>query len=162
MSSAGFQIVYVLAGTMIAAKVPKSRCIIISILNLCSLAGIIMVKQLPVTMKVSRLGGLLLATGFAGGFPLSLSLIASNTAGYTKKTVVSAIFFVGYCAGNIVGPQTFYSVEAPFYPVCNLGLLQFATVCSLLLTECLYLHDSLFCFECHYSPHLTPGYGFNE
>ena len=117
MSSAAFQILYVLAGTMIAAKVPKSRCIIMGVLNLISLTGIMMVKELPTAMKLSRLGGLWLATGFAGGFPLCLSLIASNTAGYTKKTTVSAIFFVGYCTGNIVGPQTFYASEAPSYPV---------------------------------------------
>lgn len=92
-------------------------------LNVFSLVGIIMVKELPTTMRLSRLGGLWLATGFAGGFPLCLSLVASNTAGYTKKTTVSAIFFVGYCVGNIVGPQTFYSSEAPAYPVCTLSLL---------------------------------------
>jgi hypothetical protein len=34
-----------------------------------------------------------------------LSLIASNLKGNTKRSVVSAIFFIGYCAGCIGAPQ---------------------------------------------------------
>lgn len=44
-----------------------------------------------------------------------LSLFASNTAGHTKKITVNAIYLIGYCAGNIVGPQTFISTQAPGY-----------------------------------------------
>jgi ACS family allantoate permease-like MFS transporter len=52
---------------------------------------------------------------YAAGFPLSLSIIASDVAGYTKKTIVSAILFLAYCAGNISGPQVFFAREAPHY-----------------------------------------------
>lgn len=44
-----------------------------------------------------------------------MSLITANTAGSTKRSVVNALFFVSYCAGNIVGPFAFKSSEAPEY-----------------------------------------------
>lgn len=56
-----------------------------------------------------------MVAAFACGFPLSLSLIATNVAGFTKKATVSAMLLLGYCAGNIIGPNLFYSSEAPKY-----------------------------------------------
>jgi MFS family permease len=43
------------------------------------------------------------------------SLLASNVAGYTKKTVSGTLFFSAYCVANIVSPQTFISSQAPKY-----------------------------------------------
>lgn len=40
-------------------------------------------------------------------FVALLSLISTNVAGYTKKTTFAALFLIGYCVGNIIGPQTF-------------------------------------------------------
>lgn len=45
-----------------------------------------------------------------------VSCIESNSAGHTKKMTTNAIFYVFYCAGNITGPQTFKTSEAPEYP----------------------------------------------
>ncbi len=53
-----------------------------------------------------------MSTGFASN-PLSLSLIATNFKGATKKMTVTAVLFVGYCIGNIAGPQFLKSTEAP-------------------------------------------------
>lgn len=47
--------------------------------------------------------------------PLALGLITNNYKGVSKKMTMSAILFVIYCAGNIGGPQTFISSEAPKY-----------------------------------------------
>ncbi len=44
-----------------------------------------------------------------------LSCFSANTAGYTKKVTVNAIYLVGYAVGNVVGPQTFISNQAPGY-----------------------------------------------
>ena len=49
------------------------------------------------------------------GFSMSLTIVSSNIAGYTKKQVTGALLFTGYCVGNIIGPQTFKSSEAPGY-----------------------------------------------
>lgn len=44
-----------------------------------------------------------------------MSLITANTGGSTKRTAVNGMFFVAYCVGNIVGPFSFKSDEAPTY-----------------------------------------------
>ncbi|CAA21920.1 Allantoate permease [Schizosaccharomyces pombe] len=44
-----------------------------------------------------------------------LSCISSNSAGHTKKVFMSAVSMIGYCVGNMVGPQTFRSTQAPKY-----------------------------------------------
>lgn len=45
----------------------------------------------------------------------ALSCFASNTAGHTKKITTNAVFLIGYCVGNIIGPQTFIAKQAPSY-----------------------------------------------
>lgn len=44
-----------------------------------------------------------------------LSCFTSNVAGHTKKITVNAIFLIGYCTGNLIGPQTFIASHAPKY-----------------------------------------------
>lgn len=41
--------------------------------------------------------------------------MASNVKGNTKKSVVSAVFFIFYCVGCIVGPQLWQKQDAPRY-----------------------------------------------
>ena len=38
-------------------------------------------------------------------------MVSSNVAGYTKKQLIGAVLFTGYCVGNIIGPQTFIDSE---------------------------------------------------
>jgi ACS family allantoate permease-like MFS transporter len=83
-----------------------------------SLVGSILVRFGP--NQGSRLFGLWLFVAFAAGFPISLSMVASNVAGFTKKSVASAMLFMAYTAGNIVGPFLFFPREAPDYPVSKL------------------------------------------
>ena len=82
-----------------------------------SLIGILLVRQLPTSDKWGRLIGIWISFVFGCGFPLSLSIISSNVAGYTKKTTVAAVLFMAYCAGNIGGPMVFKAKEAPHYSV---------------------------------------------
>lgn len=44
-----------------------------------------------------------------------LSCVASNSAGHSKKVFMSAVSMIGYCVGNLVGPQTFSASQAPHY-----------------------------------------------
>ena len=44
-----------------------------------------------------------------------MSLVTANTGGSTKRTTVNAVFFISYCAGNIIGPFAFKTSEAPVY-----------------------------------------------
>jgi MFS transporter, ACS family, allantoate permease len=60
---------------------------------------------LPLDNNGGRLGGYYLTQASAMPFVAFLSLISSNVAGYTKKTTVAALYLIGYCVGNIIGPQ---------------------------------------------------------
>lgn len=48
---------------------------------------------------------------------------SSNTGGYTKRVTATALVFLAYCVGNIVGPHAFLAKEAPVYETgCKLIL----------------------------------------
>lgn len=123
LPSAGFQILYVMGSSYLATKIRQSRCVIMAILCIISIVGCVVVRQLPQSNKTGRLMGLYLFGAYAATFPLSLSLIASNTQGFTKKTLVTAIMLVGYCTGNIAGPHLFYMHQAPRYESAFTGIL---------------------------------------
>lgn len=52
------------------------------------------------------------------------SIVSSNVAGSSKKVTISTIYFIGYCVGNIVGPQTF--TTAPYVGAKTAMLVCFA------------------------------------
>jgi ACS family allantoate permease-like MFS transporter len=83
--------------------------------NNISLIGCILVYATD--NKGPRLLGLFIFVAYAAGIPLTLSMVSSNVSGYTKKATVSAIMFIAYCTGNIIGPFLFFSEEAPRYQV---------------------------------------------
>ena len=47
--------------------------------------------------------------------PSIWSLLSRNVAGQTKKSIVYAVFFIGWATGNAIGPQLFQAVWAPRY-----------------------------------------------
>ena len=123
MPGAAFGLFYVLSSTYLAHKFKYSRCILIAILQIIALVGCAMVYKIPMSQKWSRLGGMWLFPAYAAGLPLTLSIIASDVTGYTKKTTVLAILFIAYCTGNIVGPQLFFEDQAPRYGSAFEGIL---------------------------------------
>lgn len=80
-----------------------------------SVLGMVLIVALPLSLSSGRLAGYYLTQASATGFVALLSLIASNVAGYTKKTTVAALYLMAYCVGNIIGPQTFRPKDAPRY-----------------------------------------------
>ncbi|KAK9900523.1 MFS general substrate transporter [Cystobasidium minutum MCA 4210] len=52
---------------------------------------------------------------FGAPYIMLLSLAARNTAGGTKKAVVNGAIFIGYCVGNLIGPYTVLTPEAPVH-----------------------------------------------
>ncbi|KAK8443588.1 Allantoate permease [Candidozyma auris] len=52
-----------------------------------------------------------------------LSTCASNVAGHTKKVTVNAIYLIGYCVGNLIGPQTFIDKQAPDYNGAKIAMV---------------------------------------
>ncbi|GAA5883136.1 hypothetical protein JCM3774_005330 [Rhodotorula dairenensis] len=79
------------------------------------LMGVLLCWQLPTHLKVGRLIGYYLWLYATIGLIICVSLLSSNVSGSTKKTTVSALFFVFYAVGNLIGPQTFRAADAPLY-----------------------------------------------
>ena len=57
----------------------------------------------------------------------------ANTSGYTKKTVVFAILYIGYAVGNLIGPQTFRADQAPAYTGGTIAMIVCYCVCIILM-----------------------------
>ncbi|KAL2857735.1 major facilitator superfamily domain-containing protein [Aspergillus pseudoustus] len=118
-----FTFIWVVLATVITSRVRKSRCITAAVLSLISLAGSIMVSQIDPSKKVSRLAGMWLFPAYSAGIPILMSIVASNVAGYTKRTTVNAVMFMGNCVGNITGPFLFFPGEMPDYESAWLGIM---------------------------------------
>lgn len=68
-----------------------------------AILGMILIVALPLDNNSGRLAGYYLTQASPCPFVALLSLIATNVAGYTKKTTVAAIYLICYCIGNIIG-----------------------------------------------------------
>ncbi|KAJ6263857.1 mfs allantoate transporter [Drechslerella dactyloides] len=88
-----------------------------------AILGIALIAGLPLSKKVGRLLGYYMLQAGPTPFVCLLSLVSSNVAGYTKKTTFGAIYFVGYCIGNIIGPQIFRPKDAPRYQPAVITIL---------------------------------------
>ena len=107
---------FALFSTWLCSHYRDTRCIIAACLSIVSLIGSVLVQYGP--NVGSNLFGLFIFVAYAAGIPISLSMISSNVAGFTKKAVASAMMFIAYCAGNIIGPFLFFPSEAErHYPV---------------------------------------------
>ncbi|EKD15036.1 uncharacterized protein L3040_003764 [Drepanopeziza brunnea f. sp. 'multigermtubi'] len=115
MSQGAFMFIFLVFTVTWSVKFRNGRCISIAICQIFSLIGCLMIKYIPPHNKIGRLAGLWLIGAYASATPTIMSLISSNVIGYTKKAVVGGMFFVAFCAGYIVGPQTMLSHEAPGY-----------------------------------------------
>lgn len=89
------------------------------VLLIIALLGTVLLRVLPSSNIGGRLAAIYFLLAFAGAFPILLSMVASNVAGFTKKSTVGALLFIAYCAGNIARPQIFVSTEYPRYDVCT-------------------------------------------
>ncbi|THC99638.1 hypothetical protein EYZ11_000905 [Aspergillus tanneri] len=104
---------FVLVFSIISSKIPNSRCIVIAVVNCISVLGSVLIYA--TSSMASRYAGLLLMGVYSVAMPLSMAMISSNIGGFTKRATVSAVYFIMYCAGNIIGPQLFFDREAPKY-----------------------------------------------
>lgn len=74
----------------------------------------------------------------------NLSCFSSNVAGHTKKLTVNAIYLVGYCVGNLVGPQTFRASQAPEYVGGEIAIVvcYIASLILIAMTYYSYWHEN--------------------
>ncbi|KAL6230292.1 hypothetical protein BDW75DRAFT_248780 [Aspergillus navahoensis] len=144
MPMGGAQVVFLVLSAAVATYIPRAR-ILMMIFNVSiSMVGMLLVWQLDPDNQIGRLVGLTLGGVFAVNIPLSLSVISTNVAGFTKRSVTSALLFVAYCVGNIIGPQLFFASEEPAYPtgmkaaISGLALGAFFLICLL----CYYIIEN--------------------
>ncbi|KAF2197459.1 membrane transporter [Delitschia confertaspora ATCC 74209] len=110
------------------------RRILISMSGLLiAILGMVLIVALPLNMPNGRLAGYYLTQASPTPFVALLSLISSNVAGYTKKTTVAAMYLIGYCAGNIIGPQTFRPSDAPRFVSAEVTIIVCWGVCLCIL-----------------------------
>jgi MFS family permease len=127
MPIGGAQLVFLVLTSGIATFVRSTRILMMILNTAVSMTGMIMIWKLDDDNRAGKMVGLCFGAVFAANIPLALSLITSNVAGFTKKSVISALVFIAYCVGNIVGPQFFLASEDPHYPVSVLLLLKFTS-----------------------------------
>ncbi|PNS16044.1 High-affinity nicotinic acid transporter [Sphaceloma murrayae] len=69
------------------------------------------------------LAGLYLANFFIGCTPLNFQWITGNTAGHTKRALITTAMNAAFAIGNIIGPETFKAKDAPMYKPAKVSLV---------------------------------------
>jgi hypothetical protein len=78
------------------------------------LIALSMIPNSPANMW-TKWGMYLITVPYVLALFLAWTLIPSNVAGRTKKTIISSATFLGYCVGNMAGSQIFKEADAPGY-----------------------------------------------
>ena len=121
LPASALQLTAIVICAVLITNIRESRIIGMSIIFIMGMAGILMIKFINDKHKLQRLAGFWLTMVIAPTFPLMLSLAASNSAGFTKKSTVMTMIFLAYCGGKWADPLFFKSSEAPTYHVSNLS-----------------------------------------
>ncbi|KAJ9132465.1 Major facilitator superfamily domain, general substrate transporter [Pleurostoma richardsiae] len=111
------------------------------------MSGIILIPMIGTILQFALSGprgvllfGYYLTGAYNAPYVMLLALIASNTAGTTKKVVTSGIVWAAYCAGNIAGPFFFRDQDKPRYRMGTGTILgSFALQCLMALGFRFYL-----------------------
>ncbi|KAI1751018.1 MFS general substrate transporter [Xylaria castorea] len=113
----------ILGSGWVAGRFRSMNCILIALVVIPPIVGsALIVHRTAVPRGVSLLAYFFLSSGPAA-LPLLLSLVQSNIRGVTKKNTTTALLFVAYCVGNIIGPQLFVEGEAPAYATAFRGIV---------------------------------------
>lgn len=121
-----FQVVWILSGTWAASHFKNTRTTVMAIYIIPTIIGVALMGWLPRTSYSSNIGvlmGYYISGSYVTSLVLALQMPATNLGGYTKRTTGSALVFLAYCAGNIIGPHAFLDQESPYYTTgCKLIL----------------------------------------
>lgn len=110
------QFVAVLTSAALATRL-RARGAVLAAFCVPSIVGcaILLTVDHVTGSKAALLVGYYMIAVYPAITPLIYSWSAANTAGDTKRKVVTAVLFVGQSAGNIVGPTLYSTDEAPGY-----------------------------------------------
>ena len=105
-----FQAIYVLSATGGSTYLTNTRTYWMALMMVISLVGTVMIRSIEHSNIWGRFMGYCLLIAFSANFPMSLTMVAANTGGFTKKTTVSAMVRL---------PP---SITSPFSRLTRLGL----------------------------------------
>ncbi|KAL7935687.1 major facilitator superfamily domain-containing protein [Trichoderma chlorosporum] len=121
-------------------KWPHTRFFFMVVSTIPAFIGMLALGLLPKEGMLWTRWGLYLmtATGRLPGLLMS-TLLPSNIAGRTKKSVISIVMYVGYCVGSATGAQTFRAEWAPRYiPSIIICGIMYGMTCALFIAWRLY------------------------
>ncbi|KAH7309601.1 major facilitator superfamily domain-containing protein [Stachybotrys elegans] len=99
----------------LAGRYQTLNCVLImTVIIPCVIGATAMYVREVIPPSLHLVAYFFLSTGPAA-MPLIMALVQSNYRGVTKKMTITALLFVVYCLGNIIGPQLFQATEAPTY-----------------------------------------------
>ncbi|RAO70591.1 uncharacterized protein BHQ10_006603 [Talaromyces amestolkiae] len=139
MIATAYQIFFIVLSALGSTYLKNTRTYWMALNTIVALIGTVMIREIPAEQIWARFAGYCFIIVFSANFPLTMVMITSNTAGFTKKATTTAVVFVAYCAGNIVGPQIMFADEAPSYPSGFAGMLV-CFACSAVITMILRLY----------------------
>lgn len=118
-----FSTLLALLTSYLAGRTTTYRSVIIAVSLVIPLIGCCLMYGLPYLNLAGQMVGLYMLYGYYGPYLVGISLTQANTAGYTKRNVSFAWYYIGYSVGNIIGPQTFRSDQAPQYTGGTVAML---------------------------------------
>lgn len=91
MIGTGFQIVFVMVSTIGSTYLTNTRTYWMFFNTIMALIGSVMIRQIDPAHIWARFMGYCLIIAFSANFPLTMTMISNNTAGFTKKSTVTAV-----------------------------------------------------------------------
>ena len=107
----------------------RQRTLVACIPCLIAMVGVLLIIVLPIENGTGRLVGYYMTQCQPAPGATMLSLISSNISGYTRKTTVAALYLIGYCVGNVIGPQTFRPSDGPRYVSAEITIMVCFALC---------------------------------
>jgi MFS transporter, ACS family, allantoate permease len=115
LPSGALQIITTWSAAFLMGYTKSFRCFSGVLFTIPPLVGSILLLCLPASAKWGIVVSTWLAAQSSSLIQVSLSILASNVKGNTKKSAVSAVFFLAYSTGCIVSPQLWQKPDAPRY-----------------------------------------------
>ncbi|SPO43184.1 probable DAL5 - Allantoate and ureidosuccinate permease [Moesziomyces antarcticus] len=127
---------WILFAAFMIHKFPRLRFFFMCFTVIPAFVAVLTAGTLPNQPKYrwTRYGVYLMSVLYALQSFLMWALMPAIIGGRTKKTVVATLCFMGYCVGNMIGPQVFRASDAPRY---IRGLIVVASMLALVFVLCL-------------------------
>lgn len=100
-----------------------NRSFMIAFVTLPTILGACLYMGLKADYKVGKLFGIYFLSFNAAVIAAVYNWNSSNTSGYTKRVTRNVLTLIGFCIGNLIGPQLFQSNDAPDYLSAKIALV---------------------------------------